>query len=223
MVLPLVTPLPRFEEQVGALQSHLIDPDREDVYLASVHDQEMVLREDPDFRWRLLLGSHIEPGRHLLIDCWRDEQAMQLALAASRTLASAAALLEPQAVTVGTVLQIAGFPLEEDGASDIEFALTVENWVKEPCLAEYLESLRAQGQRQEQEQGFRHRLMLREVGEELHFHVVDLWSTEAAAFDSVSRRQSSPLEAVRFLGLLAERGRTVPAWATLRTASRHSG
>jgi quinol monooxygenase YgiN len=199
----------------SVLQVHRVDPARQDVYLASVRDQEIVLEGSSAFQWRLVLSSQVESGLYWLVDGWSDLVALQSGLAASRTIASVAALVEPPVVTTGR-MQTLPPELGPNGEGDEPtFVLAVENWVKAPCLSEYLATLETQAERLRGEAGFQQRLLLRDTGDQLHFHLLDRWSDEEAAFASFGRRRSSPLEAVRFLSLLAERGRSLPAMATL--------
>ncbi len=201
----------------GVLQVHEVDPARQDVYLASVRDQQMALEAYSAFRWRLTLSSQLEAGVYWLVDGWSDLEALHSGLAASRTIASPAALAGPPVTTTGTVRTLPREVGPKVEGSEATFVLAVENWVKAPCLKEYLATLETQAERLAGEAGFQQRLLLRDTGDPLHFHLLDRWQDEASAFASFGRRQSSPLEAARFLSLLAERGRSLPALATLWT------
>ena len=199
----------------SVLQVHQVDPARQDVYLASVRDQQMALEGYSAFQWRLTLSSQLDAGVFWLVDGWSDPDALQSGLAAGRTIASVAALAGPPVTTTGTLRTLprgAGLKVDKDEAT---FVLAVENWVKASCLGEYLATLETQAERLAGEAGFQQRLLLRDTDDPLHFHLLDRWQDEVSAFTSYGRRQASPLEAARFLSLLAERGRSLPASATL--------
>lgn len=53
-----------------------------------------MLAESPDFAGRTVLRSQLEPGLYWLLDSWRDEESMRVALAMARTFASVAGLVE---------------------------------------------------------------------------------------------------------------------------------
>jgi len=191
------------------VEIHRIDPLREDVYLASVQDQEAVLAGSPDFHGRNVLRSQVEEGCFWLMDAWTDEDAMQMGLASARTLSSVAALVEEPRVTVTEGAELSRRPSADvDGAAAGDpFFLVADSWAKSVCLDDYLETVRAQALRLTEEPGFRRRLLLTAREGDNHFFVVDEWAGERAAYDSYQRRPVSQIEATRFLALLAERGR----------------
>ncbi len=197
-----------------SLGVHRIDAAREDVYLASVQDQEAVIASAEGFRGRMLLRSQVDGGVFWLLDAWSDEDAMRYALAAARTLASVAALIEePREV----LLQGAG-----DSAGGSEgFFLGSESWVKQPCLHDYEQTVRDRGESLGREPGFRSRLLLADRADELHRFVVDHWSSERDAHAAYQRRQVPEVEATRFLSLLAERGRPLLASGLQIGGARH--
>ena len=192
-----------------AIEMHKIDPDREDVYLASVQDQEAVLAGSSDFHGRNILRSQVEKGRFWLIDGWTDEGAMQMGLASARTLSSVAALIEQPRVLITNGEELSRRPdAEVDGPADGDpFFLIADSWVKGACLEEYLSTVKVQAVRLSEEPGFRRRMLLEAREGENHYLVVDQWAGERAAYDSYQRRPVSQIEATRFLSLLAERGR----------------
>ena len=192
-----------------AIEMHKIDPDREDVYLASVQDQEAVLAGSADFHGRNILRGQVERGTFWLMDGWTDEGAMQMGLASARTLSSVAALIEQPRVVIGDGEELARRPeAEVDGPADGDpFFLVADTWVKAVCLDEYLSTVSAQAARLSQEPGFRRRLLLEAREGEHHYLVVDQWAAERAAYDSYQRRPVSQIEATGFLSLLAERGK----------------
>jgi quinol monooxygenase YgiN len=195
-----------------AVQVHRVDPAREDVYLASVQDQEAVLAGSPDFHGRSLLQSHLEPGVFWLIDGWTDEAAMEMGLASARTLSSVAALIEEPQVILAEGDELARRPSAEiDGATGAPFFLIAETWVKDACRDDYISTVREQASRLGDEEGFRRRTLLAARDGVNHFYVVDEWAGERAAYESYQRRPVTEVEATRFLSLLAERRRPVLA------------
>ena len=192
-----------------AIEMHKIDPDREDVYLASVQDQEAVLAGSSDFHGRNILRSHVEKGTYWLVDGWTDEGAMQMGLASARTLSSVAALIEQPRVLITNGEELSRRPdAEVDGPADGDpFFLIADSWVKGACLEEYLSTVKVQAVRLSEEPGFRRRMLLEAREGENHYLVLDQWAGERAAYDSYQRRPVSQIEATRFLSLLAERGR----------------
>ncbi len=198
-----------------SLGMHRIDTAREDVYLASVQDQEAVIAEADGFQGRMLLRSQVDEGVFWLLDAWSDEDAMRYALAAARTLASVAALIEePREI----LLEGAGG--HSAGGSE-GFFLGSESWVKQPCLHDYEQTVRDQGESLRREPGFRSRLLLADRTDELHRFVLDHWSSERDAHAAYQRRQVSEVEATRFLSLLAERGKPLLATGLQIGGARH--
>lgn len=195
------------------VEIHRIDPQREDVYLASVQDQEAVLAGSPDFHGRNVLRSQVEPGLFWLMDAWTDEDAMQMGLASARTLSSVAALIEEPRIVITEAEELSRRPSAEvDGSADgVPFFLVSDSWVKSVCLSDYLDTVRQQAVRLSDEAGFRRRLLLTARDGEGHYFVVDQWAGEKQAYDSYQRRPVSEVEATRFLSLLAERGRPLLA------------
>jgi len=191
------------------IEMHRIDSNREDVYLASVQDQEAVLSGSSDFHGRNVLRGQLEPGSFWLMDAWTDESAMQMGLASARTLSTVAALLEEPRVVITEGEEVARRPSADvDGPRGGDpFFLVADTWVKAVCLDEYLATVATQAGRLTEEAGFRRRLLLTSREGENHFYVVDEWASEQFAYDSFQRRPVSQIEATRFLSLLAERGR----------------
>lgn len=194
-----------------AISIQQVDPARQDVYLASVADQEAAIGESADFRGRTVLRSQTDVGRYWTIDAWTDRQAMELALAAARTLASVAALQEEPVQVLTTGEELARASPSVQGDAEDGFFLVAENWVKEVCVEEYLETLARLGRELSAEGGFHRRLLLRDVERSLRFFVVDWWESERAAYQCYERRRTSEVEATRFLALLAERGKPLIA------------
>lgn len=190
-----------------AISIQRVDPGREDVYLASVDDQERVIADSPEFHGRTVLRSQLEPGLYWLLDEWGGEDAMRMALAMAHTFATVAALRE-EPVEVLTDAEELG-RRGEPGAS--EFALAAEGWIKEPCLEEYLATVAEQARRLSLEPGFISRLMLVDRTDPLHRWILDEWSAEQAAYDSFERNPVTEGEALRFLALFAERGNPLVA------------
>ena len=189
---------------------HRIDPTREDVYLASVQDQEAVLAGSEDFHGRNILRNQVEAGSFWLMDGWSDESAMQMGLASARTLSTVAALIEQPRVVLAGGEELARRPAAEiDGQAEesAPFFLVADTWVKGACLEAYLATVNEQAQRLSGEPGFRRRLLLAVREGEHHYLVADQWASERAAYDSFQRRPVSQIEATKFLSLLAERGR----------------
>lgn len=192
-----------------AISIQRIDPSREDVYLASVDDQERVIAESPDFMGRTVLRSQTEPGRYWLIDEWREESAMRLALAMARTFATVAALVDDplEVLAEGERLAFGEDPATSAGG----LFLAAEGWIKELCLDDYLATIGEQARRLAAEPGFRRRLMLVDRTDPLHRWVLDEWSGEQAAYNSYERNPVTEGEALRFLTLFAERGNPLVA------------
>ena len=193
-----------------AIEMHRIDPAREDVYLASVQDQQAVLAGTEDFHGRNILRSQVEVGSFWLMDGWTDEGAMQMGLASARTLSSVAALIEQPKVLITSGDELARRPeAEVDGQGEqlAPFFLVADTWVKGVCLDDYLATVTEQAHRLSEEPGFRRRLLLAVRGGEHHYLVVDQWAGERSAYDSYQRRPVSQIEATKFLSLLAERAR----------------
>ncbi len=195
-----------------SLAVHRIDPAREDVYVASVQDQEAVVSGADGFQGRLLLRSQVDPSVFWMLDAWSDEDAMRYALAAARTLASVASLVEEP-----RELLLDG---ERGPGGSGGFFLASESWVKEPCLDDYEHTVLAQGESLAREPGFIARLLLTDRADELHRFVIDEWSGERDAHAAYQRRQVSEIEATRFLSLLAERGKPLLATAVPIGAQR---
>lgn len=192
---------------------HRIDTAREDVYLASVDDQEAVIAQSDAFQGRTVMRSQLEHGVFWLVDEWTDLDSMQMALAAARTLASVAALVEEPRELLTAGEELARRPSADvDGLEEMApFFLIAEGWVKLPCLDEYLDTLRHQGQALVDEPGFLRRLLLADREGELHYYVIDQWAGERPAYESYQRRQVSQEEAMLFLSLFAERGKPMMA------------
>lgn len=194
-----------------ALEIHRVDPAREDVYLASVQDQEAVISDAEGFIGRTVLRSQVEEGVYWLLDGWIDEDAMQMAMSAARTLASVGGLIdEPRQLALDGE-EISKRPVVPDPALEDPFFMASEAWVKPPCLLDYLETIRTQGRVLAATDGFRRRLLLTDRNGEAHHFVVDHWTSERAAYESYQSRQTPELEATRFLSLLSERGRPLLA------------
>lgn len=192
-----------------AISVQHVDRDREDVYLASVDDQERVMAESAEFHGRTVLRIQTEPGLFWLLDEWHNEESMRMALAMARTFASVAALVEEPAELLAEAEE-AGRGTER-GPESLPFHLVAEGWIKEPCLGDYLSSIRQQAARLSGEAGFRRRLLLTDLADPLHRWVIDEWSSEQAAYDSFQRSAVTEAEAMRFLSLFAERGRPLMA------------
>lgn len=194
---------------LASISAHRIEPSREDVYLASLEDQEAVLRAYGGLAERLVLRSQLEPGSYRVVDCWESEGSLQSALAATRTFSTPAALVEEPAVSEAELENVT----RGAGGADAgpAFYLVAEGWVKEPCLDEYLATVRAQAAELAVEPGFRRRLLLRDRAGGLHFWVLDEWAAERSAYDAYSSRRVPESETLRFLSLFAERGRPLIA------------
>lgn len=195
---------------LGSISIQTIEPAREDVYLASLDDQETILRGYDGFCRRLVLRSQLEPGAYWVLDCWESEDSLQMALAAARTLSTPAALLEEPVVLEAGVETLAEGPHRSEDRGPA-FFLVAEGWVKAACLDEYLATVRAQAGELALEPGFRRRLLLRDGAAELHFWVLDEWESEHSAYAAYSNRQIPQSQALRFLSLFAERGRPLIA------------
>ena len=196
-----------------AIAEHRIDLPREDVYLASVDDQQAVLAGSDDFHGRTVLRHQVGTGAYWLLDGWTDESAMQMGLASARTLSSVAALIEEPREILASGEELSRRPSADvDGSAGAEpFFLIADTWVKAPCLDEYLQTVRAEANRLSGEAGFRRRLLLTVRGHDHHFYVLDEWAGEKAAYESFQQRAVSQIEATRFLSLLSERGRPILA------------
>ncbi|GAC1341752.1 MAG: hypothetical protein NVSMB29_12720 [Candidatus Dormibacteria bacterium] len=197
------------------VQVQSIDPARLDAYLASVADQEGALGDAPSFAGRLVLRSQRESQRFWVLDGWSDERAMVSSAIMLRTLSSVAGLAAPPR-EVGTVQLPVGFAARAGGVrgprspdEPLPFFLIGENWVKPVSLPEYLTTHEALTADLEGHDGFRRRLLLRDIIDEAHFFVIDEWRDERAAFEAFEKRQSGLSEArmTGFLTLLAERAR----------------
>lgn len=196
-----------------AIAEHRVDLPREDVYLASVDDQQAVLAGSGDFYGRTVLRHQVNAGTYWLVDGWTDEAAMQMGLASARTLSSVAALIEEprEMVTSGEELSRRPSADVDGSAGEDPFFLIADTWVKAPCLDEYMETVRVEANRLSGETGFRRRLLLTVRGDENHFYVLDEWAGERAAYESFQQRAVSQIDATRFLSLLSERGRPILA------------
>lgn len=195
---------------LAATSVHRIDPAREDVYLASVDDQEAVIAGSGDFIRRTVLRDQAAAGRFWLVDEWRDEEAMRLALAMARTIASVAALAEEPVERLADADEVArGL----SGSSGAGFCMAGEGWLKEPCLAEYEVTVRRQAERIREEPGFVRRLLLTDRADPRHRWVLDEWESERHAYDSFQGNPITEGEALRFMALFAERG--TPLFATV--------
>lgn len=193
-----------------ALEIHRVDPAREDLYLASVQDQEAVISDAEGFRGRSVLRSQVDRGVYWLLDAWVDQDAMRMAMAAARTLASVGGLIEQPRQLALDGEEVASGTLF-DAAGTVPFFMASEAWVKAPCVADYLATIRSQGRKLAEAGGFRRRLLLTDRDAEAHHLVVDHWASEEAAYESYQSRQTPEIEATRFLSLLAERGRPLLA------------
>ncbi|GAC1660388.1 MAG: hypothetical protein PVS2B1_17370 [Candidatus Dormibacteraceae bacterium] len=196
-----------------AIAEHKIDRPREDVYLASVDDQQAVLAGSEDFHGRTVLRHQVNRGAYWLLDGWTDESAMQMGLASARTLSSVAALVEEPREILTAGEELSRRPSAEVDGSEGEdpFFIIADTWVKTNCLPEYLDTVRAEANRLSGEAGFRRRLLLTVRGDDNHFYVMDQWAGERAAYESFQSRAVSQIEATRFLSLLSERGRPILA------------
>lgn len=194
---------------LAAISIQRIDRSREDVYLASVDDQERVIAGSPDFVRRTVLRSQTEPGLYWLIDEWRDEESMRLALSMARTLASVAGLEEDPVEMLADADEVArGFGEH----ADTGFCMVGEGWIKEVCLGEYAATVRMQTERLREEPGFLRRVLLTDSADHRHRWVLDEWAGERAAYDSFQANPVTEGETLRFLALFAERG--TPIFAT---------
>ena len=194
-----------------ALEIHRVDPAREDVYLASVQDQEAVISDSDGFRGRTVLRSQLDQGVFWLLDGWIDQDAMQMAMAATRTLASVGGLIEDPRQLALDGEEVARRNSELDPAGGDPFFMASEAWVKAACVTDYLATVRNQGEAVAAAEGFRRRLLLRNRDAEAHFFVIDHWASERAAYESYQSRETPEMEATRFLSLLSERGRPMLA------------
>lgn len=88
-----------------------------------------------------------------------------------------------------------------------------EGWIKEPCLQDYVATIREQARRLSAEPGFVQRLLLVDQADPLHRWVLDGWSGEQPAYDSFESNPVTETEALRFLALFAERGSPLVATA----------
>lgn len=192
-----------------------IDAAREDVYLASVQDQQAVIDDGNFFKGRTILRSQVEEGAYWLIDGWMDEPAMQMGLAAARTLATVAALVEEPKQLLADGDELARrAEVSLNGGGDEPpppFFLIGENWVKEACVTDYEAEVLVRGRGLLEEPGFTRRLMLRDRQREHHYWVIDEWASERDAYESYERRVTPEIEATRFLSFLAERGKPILA------------
>ena len=192
-----------------AISMQRIDPSREDVYLASVDDQERVIAESGDFRGRTVLRSQTQAGRFWVLDRWQHERSMGLALAMARTIATVAALVEEPVEALADGSELArGLGV----AADAGFCLVAEGWLKEARLDEYEATVRAQAERLRTEEGFLRRVLLVDRADHRHRWVLDEWATERAAYESFRRNAVTDGEALGFLALFAER--KAPVFAT---------
>lgn len=194
---------------LASMSIHRVDEGREDVYLASVDDQEGVMAVSGDFIRRTVLRDQVAPGHFWLIDEWRDEEAMRLALAMARTIASVAGLVEEPVERMADADEIARGLAETSGPG---FCMVGEGWLKEPCLVEYQDTVRRQADRVREEPGFVRRLLLTDRRDPLHRWVIDEWASERHAYDSFQGNPITEGEALRFMALFAERG--TPLFAT---------
>lgn len=199
-----------------AIAVHQVDPAREDVYLASVEDQAAVIGDSPDFRGRTVLRSQLEPGIFWLLDRWTDEQSMQMALASARTLSSVAALMEEPRVLLADGDSIA---VREEPIGDTPFFMVADTWVKSACVDDYEAAVGRQGRALADRPGFRRRLVLRVRDAEHRYLVADEWTGERAAYEAFQTNEVTEAEAMRFLSLVAERGRPLLATAVWMTGN----
>ncbi|HZB98010.1 MAG TPA: antibiotic biosynthesis monooxygenase family protein [Candidatus Sulfotelmatobacter sp.] len=204
-----------------------IDVGRLDAYLASVSDQEGALADSQGFYGRMVLRSQRRHDRFWLVDCWSDELSLSTATIQLRTVSSVAGLIEePRTIDsiqirVGKgVLPVLPKPVkqgvrpDQEGARQpqtsgmLRFYLIAENWIKRVSGPEYLEVQQKFTQEMEEEEGFRCRLLLRDLAEPVHYLVIDEWESEQFAFEAFERRQARLSEATmsRFLSFMAKRG-----------------
>ena len=200
---------------IYAISIQQIDSSREDVYLASVQDQEAVIDDGHHFKGRTVLRSQVEEGTYWLIDAWTDEPAMQMALAAARTLATVAALVEVPKQLLADGEELARRTRVAVGGPAAEppppFFLIGENWVKEFCVGDYRAEVLVRGRGLLEEPGFTRRLMLIDRERAHHYWVIDEWASERDAYESYERRVTPEIEATRFLSFLAERVKPILA------------
>lgn len=197
------------------VQIQSVDLRRLDPYLESVADQEQALQDSDSFAGRLVLRSQPRPDRFWVIDAWTDRYALQSAAIMLRTLSSVAGLVDPpreiltEQVVVGARRELvaprAVLRTSEDG---LPFFLIVENRVKAVVVSQYQEMQDQFAAELEEEPGYGSRMLLRDVGDDAHFLVIDSWRSERAAFEAFERRQGtvSEITMTRFLALLSERG-----------------
>lgn len=116
--------------------------------------------------------------------------------------------IRTEQLVVGTVRLVVPDDREANDAETLPFFLIAENRVKRVCLPEYLETQEKLTNDLEEEDGYRARMLLRDVEDQGHFFVVDEWQTERHAFEAFERRQNavSEIDMTRFLALLQERG-----------------
>lgn len=185
-----------------AISVQLIDPSREDVYLASVDDQERVMAESGDFCGRTVLRSQGEAGRFWLVDRWLSEESMGLALSVARTISTVAGLVEEPRQDVADAEELAHGSATGQQAG---FCLVAEGWLKDASLDEYEATVQVQAERLRTEDGFLRRLRLVDRTDHRHRWVLDEWAGERAAYESFQRSAVSEGDALRFLALFAER------------------
>lgn len=201
-------------ELYWGIQVQTIDIARLDPYLASVGDQDNAMREASAYAGRLVLRSQVRSERFWLLDAWRDRISLETGAITLRTLSSVAGLTEApreirtEQVSVGSApLTVPDDRVMSDESEALPFYPIVENRVKRVRVDDYLESQSKFVGELEQEEGYRLRLLLRDVEDPCHFFVIDEWATERQAFEAFERRQGSvsEIEMTRFLALLQER------------------
>ena len=197
-----------------AIAIHQVDPAREDVYLASVEDQTAVIEGSSDFRGRTVLRSQLEPGTFWLLDRWTDEESMQMAQASARTLASVAALLQEPVVLLADGEPVA---VREGSPGEVPFFMVADTWVKSACVDDYEAAVEKQGRALADRPGFRRRLVLRVRDADHRYLIADEWTGERAAYEAFQTNEVTEAEAMRFLSLVAERGRPLLATAVWMT------
>lgn len=196
------------------VQLQTADLERLDQYLESVGDQERPLRESEFFTGRLFLRSQRNPERFWVLDGWTERIALEAGAIMLRTMASAAAVLEPP-----TEMPMEQLPVGSDGLGEVmspkrsdedplPFFLIAENHVKPVTVDEYIETQDKFTRELEPYAGFRRRLLLQDVRRRAHFFVVDEWESEKHAFEAFEKRSAliDEVTTTRFQALLQERG-----------------
>ncbi len=91
--------------------------------------------------------------------------------------------------------------------------MVADTWVKAPCVEDYEAAVGKQARALADRPGFRRRVVLRVREAEHRYLVVDEWTGERAAYEAFETNEVTEAEAMRFLSLVAERGRPLLATA----------